>query len=141
MQTLKPMYEKNRLLKQFALPTSQTQAFEISWIRPNDLFGDSFHLHARIEANSIDFKYIHSELNAPSHQIWAFRLETLNGRARVASVEGEPGPLKTIHHAVELIGKTHEQMKAVPQLIALSTKLKSKRQKQNSIAVDLPRKP
>jgi hypothetical protein len=112
------MFEKPRLLQQFALPTGQTQAFEVEWTRGRDFFEDRFSLVARVAATRVDFDYLHQspQADAPA-SIWRLAIEiSPKGRARVAFCEGIDPSVRTVLRAADVVGQALRQVQAPARL-------------------------
>ena len=99
------MFEKSRLLQQFALPTGQTQAFEVEWNRGRDFFEDRFSLVAKVDCSRIAFDYWHqSAQDDKPKSIWRLAIElSPSGRARVALCEGIEPSVRTVSRACDVV--------------------------------------
>jgi hypothetical protein len=119
------MLNKKRLLRQFALPSDQRQAFNAAWRRSHDLFGDSFRLDAHIDSDGIDFVYTHAQPKQEPSLIWGLRIVlSANGRAKVEHSTGVNPPIQTIHRAADMVSQAISHMQANP----LITHIKAQKQ-------------
>ena len=114
------MIDKKRLLRQFALPTDQRQAFIAVWRRQQDLFGDGFELVAQVDAQGINLVYTHVCQQEGTRKIWSMIVGTgLTGRAKIEQSIGIQPPVTTLHRAAAIVAHAIQHLQANPGVTAL----------------------